>query len=66
VKKPWIEIGGCGMVDPTVFEAVGYDPEVWSGYAFGMGLERLAMLLYGIDDIRYFYQNDLRFLKQFA
>ena len=43
-----------------------YDPDVWSGYAFGMGLERLAMLLYGIDDIRYFYQNDLRFLKQFA
>ena len=66
VKKPWIEIGGCGMVDPTVFEAVGYDPEVWSGYAFGMGLERLAMLMYGIDDIRYFYQNDLRFLRQFA
>ena len=55
-----------GMVDPSVFTAVGYDPEVWSGYAFGMGLERLAMLLYGIDDIRYFYQNDLRFLKQFA
>jgi phenylalanyl-tRNA synthetase alpha chain len=66
VNKPWIEIGGCGLVDPTVFSAVGYDPEVWSGYAFGMGLERLAMLLYGIDDIRYFYQNDLRFLKQFA
>ena len=66
VNKEWIEIGGCGMVDPTVFEAVGYDPEIWSGYAFGMGLERLAMLLYGIDDIRYFYQNDLRFLKQFA
>ena len=66
VKKEWIEIGGCGMVDPSVFAGVGYDPEVWSGYAFGMGLERLAMLLYGIDDIRYFYQNDLRFLKQFA
>ena len=66
VKKPWIEIGGCGMVDPTVFADVGYDPEIWSGYAFGMGLERLAMLLYGIDDIRYFYQNDVRFLKQFA
>lgn len=66
VKKDWIEIGGCGMVDPTVFASVGYDPEVWTGYAFGMGLERLAMLLYGIDDIRYFYQNDLRFLKQFA
>ena len=66
VNKEWIEIGGCGMVDPTVFSAVGYDPEVWTGYAFGMGLERLAMLLYGIDDIRYFYQNDLRFLQQFA
>lgn len=66
VNKEWIEIGGCGMVDPTVFADVGYDPEVWSGYAFGMGIERLAMLLYGIDDIRYFYQNDLRFLKQFA
>ena len=66
VKKEWIEIGGCGMVDPAVFAGVGYDPEVWTGYAFGMGLERLAMLLYGIDDIRYFYQNDLRFLKQFA
>jgi phenylalanyl-tRNA synthetase alpha chain len=66
VRKEWIEIGGCGMVDPAVFSAVGYDPEVWTGYAFGMGLERLAMLLYGIDDIRYFYQNDLRFLKQFA
>ena len=66
VNKEWIEIGGCGMVGPTVFAAVGYDPEVWSGYAFGMGLERLAMNLYGIDDIRYFYQNDGRFLKQFA
>jgi len=66
VNKEWIEIGGCGMVDPTVFDAVGYDSKVWSGYAFGMGLERLAMLLYGIDDIRYFYQNDVRFLKQFA
>jgi phenylalanyl-tRNA synthetase alpha chain len=66
VNKEWIEIGGCGMVDPSVFEAVGYDPEVWAGYAFGMGLERLAMLVYGIDDIRYFYQNDVRFLKQFA
>jgi phenylalanyl-tRNA synthetase alpha chain len=66
VNKEWIEIGGCGLVDPSVFETVGYDPAVWSGYAFGMGLERLAMLLYGIDDIRYFYQNDLRFLKQFG
>ena len=66
VKKEWIEIGGCGMVDPSVFDAVGYDSTIWSGYAFGMGLERLAMLVYGIDDIRYFYQNDVRFLKQFA
>ena len=66
VNKEWIEIGGCGLVDPTVFTAVGYDPAVWTGFAFGMGLERLAMLVYGIDDIRYFYQNDVRFLKQFA
>jgi phenylalanyl-tRNA synthetase alpha chain len=66
VNKEWIEIGGCGMVDPEVFSAVGYDPAVWTGFAFGMGLERLAMTLYGIDDIRYFYQNDVRFLKQFA
>ncbi|HRE04050.1 MAG TPA: phenylalanine--tRNA ligase subunit alpha [Opitutaceae bacterium] len=66
VNKEWIEIGGCGMVDPVVFDGVGYDSKIWTGYAFGMGLERLAMLLYGIDDIRYFYQNDLRFLRQFA
>jgi phenylalanyl-tRNA synthetase alpha chain len=66
VRKEWIEIGGCGLVDASVFLTVGYDPEVWSGYAFGLGLERLAMLLYGIDDIRYFYQNDARFLRQFA
>jgi phenylalanyl-tRNA synthetase alpha chain len=66
VNKEWIEIGGCGIVDPEVFKAVGYDPEVWSGYAFGMGIERLAMTLYGIDDIRVFYQNDVRFLRQFA
>jgi phenylalanyl-tRNA synthetase alpha chain len=66
VNKEWIEIGGCGIVDPEVFTSVGYDPEVWTGYAFGMGLERLAMTLYGIDDIRVFYQNDLRLLRQFA
>jgi len=65
VNKEWIEIGGCGIVDPEVFKSVGYDPEVWTGYAFGMGIERLAMTLYGIDDIRVFYQNDLRFLRQF-
>ncbi|HEY1791750.1 MAG TPA: phenylalanine--tRNA ligase subunit alpha [Opitutaceae bacterium] len=66
VNKEWIEIGGCGIVDPEVFRAVGYDPEVWTGYAFGMGIERLAMTLYGIDDIRVFYQNDLRLLRQFT
>jgi phenylalanyl-tRNA synthetase alpha chain len=66
VNKEWIEIGGCGMVDPEVFRNVGYDPAVWSGYAFGMGIERLAMTLYGIDDIRVFYQNDLRLLRQFT
>ena len=66
VNKEWVEICGCGLVDPTVFDEVGYDSSQWSGYAFGMGLERLAMMMYGIDDIRYFYQNDLRFLRQFA
>jgi phenylalanyl-tRNA synthetase alpha chain len=66
VRKEWIEIGGCGIVDPEVFRSVGYDPEVWTGYAFGMGIERLAMTLYGIDDIRVFYQNDMRLLKQFS
>jgi len=66
VGKDWIEIMGCGIVDPAVFEAVGYDPEEWTGYAFGLGVERVAMLLYGVDDIRYFYQNDVRFLRQFA
>ena len=66
VNKEWVEIMGCGMVDPAVFDDVGYDSSVWSGYAFGMGIERIAMMMYGIDDIRYFYQNDLRFLRQFA
>lgn len=66
VGSEWMEIMGCGMVDPAVFAEVGYDPEVWSGYAFGLGIERIAMTLYGIDDIRYLYQNDLRLLKQFA
>lgn len=63
--KEWLEIAGCGMVDPNVFKAVGYDPEKYTGFAFGMGLERIAMILHGIDDIRLFYQNDLRFLHQF-
>ncbi len=66
VGSKWIEIAGCGMVHPSVFESVGYDPETYSGYAFGMGIERIAMILHGVDDIRYFYQNDHRFLKQFA
>jgi len=66
IGKEWVEIMGCGMVDPTVFESVGYDPKEWTGYAFGMGIERIAMMLYGVDDIRYFYQNDARFLRQFA
>jgi len=61
----WIEILGCGMVDPAVFEAVGYDPERYTGWAFGMGVERIAMLRHGIDDIRLFCDNDLRFLEQF-
>jgi phenylalanyl-tRNA synthetase alpha chain len=56
---------GCGMVHPNVFKAVNYDAEKYTGFAFGMGVERLAMLKYGIDDIRLFYENDLRFLKQF-
>jgi phenylalanyl-tRNA synthetase alpha chain len=61
----WLEILGAGMIDPAVFKFVGYDPEKVSGFAFGMGVERIAMLKYGIDDIRLFFQNDLRFLKQF-
>jgi len=61
----WIEILGSGMVHPAVFEAVGYDPDKVTGFAFGVGMERLAMLKYGVDDIRLFYENDLRFLEQF-
>jgi phenylalanyl-tRNA synthetase alpha chain len=61
----WLEILGCGMVDPNVFKMVGYDPEKYTGYAFGMGIERTAMLKYGINDIRIFFDNDFRFLKQF-
>ena len=63
--RGWLEILGAGMIDPEVFKNVGYDPEVYTGYAFGMGVERIAMLKYGIDDIRLFYENDLRFLRQF-
>jgi phenylalanyl-tRNA synthetase alpha chain len=61
----WLEILGSGMVHPAVFEAVGYDPEQVTGFAFGLGMERVAMLKYGVDDIRLFYENDLRFLEQF-
>ncbi len=61
----WIEISGAGMVNPKVFDIVGYDPEEFTGYAFGMGVERIAMILYGIPDIRMLYENDVRFLEQF-
>jgi phenylalanyl-tRNA synthetase alpha chain len=61
----WLEILGSGLIHPAVFRSVGYDPEVVSGFAFGMGVERMAMLKYGITDIRLFYQNDMRFLRQF-
>jgi len=61
----WMEVGGCGMVDPAVFQAVGYDPEQWTGFAFGLGIERLAMRKHHIQDIRWLFENDLRFLKQF-
>ena len=60
----WLEILGSGMIHPALLERVGYDPERWSGFAFGMGVERIAMLKYGIDDIRLFFENDLRFLQQ--
>jgi phenylalanyl-tRNA synthetase alpha chain len=65
-SKKWIELGGCGMVDPNVLKAVNIDPEVYSGFAFGFGVERIAMRKYGIYDIRLLYENDLRFLRQFA
>ncbi|MDO9532411.1 MAG: phenylalanine--tRNA ligase subunit alpha [Deltaproteobacteria bacterium] len=61
----WLEVLGSGMVHPAVFEAVGYDPETYTGFAFGLGIERIAMLKYGVDDIRLFFDNDLRFLRQF-
>ena len=63
--KEWLELAGCGMVHPQVFENVGYDPEIWTGWAFGFGIERIAMLRYEINDIRLFYENDVRFLRQF-
>jgi len=64
-KESWVEMGGCGMVDPNVFDAVGIDSEKYTGWAFGFGIERLAMRKYGIPDIRLFFENDLRFLNQF-
>ncbi len=63
--KEWLEIAGCGMVHPQVLENVGWDSEVWNGWAFGFGIERVAMIRYGINDIRLFYENDVRFLRQF-
>lgn len=65
-KTGWIELGGCGMVHPAVFEAVGYDAERYTGFAWGIGIERIAILKYQVEDIRLFYENDLRFLEQFA
>lgn len=64
-KQDWMEVAGCGMVDPNVFDAVGIDKEKYTGWAFGFGIERLAMIKNGITDIRLFFENDLRFLKQF-
>ena len=64
-KEEWLELGGCGMVHPNVFRAVGYDPNTVTGFAFGFGIERLAMVSYGVPDVRYFYQSDLRVLEQF-
>jgi phenylalanyl-tRNA synthetase alpha chain len=65
-QSGWVEIGGCGMVDPEVFRSVGIDPEEFRGFAFGMGLERMAMLRFGISDLRAFFESDLRFVGQFA
>jgi len=62
----WLEILGCGMIDPAVFTAVSYDPEVYTGFAFGLGVERVAMLKYGIGDLRMFFENDIRFVSQFG
>jgi len=61
----WLEVRGCGMVHPNVFKSAGVDTERYTGFAFGMGVERLAMLRYGVNDLRLFFENDLRFLRQF-
>jgi phenylalanyl-tRNA synthetase alpha chain len=65
-RNRWLELGGAGMVDPNVLKAVGYDPEIYTGFAFGLGIERFCMTRYGVTDIRHFYESDVRFLKQFA
>ncbi|MGE8564733.1 MAG: phenylalanine--tRNA ligase subunit alpha, partial [Acinetobacter bohemicus] len=62
----WLEVLGCGMVHPNVLQAAGIDPEKYKGFAFGLGVERFAMLRYGVNDLRMFFQNDVRFLRQFA
>ncbi|MFP5318903.1 MAG: phenylalanine--tRNA ligase subunit alpha [Acidimicrobiia bacterium] len=64
-QSGWIELGGCGMVDPNVFAAVGVDPEEWQGFAFGFGIDRCAMMRHNVDDLRHFITNDIRFLRQF-
>jgi len=64
-KGKWLEVLGCGMVDPSVLQSVGYDPEIYTGFAAGFGVERFAMVLHQIDDIRRLYNSDLRFLSQF-
>ena len=64
-KGRWLEVMGCGMVDPNVFKSVGYDSEIYTGFAAGLGVERFAMVLHQMDDIRRLYSSDLRFLRQF-
>ena len=64
-QSGWLEISGAGMVNPAVLKNVGYDPEEWNGFAFGMGIERIAMIRYRISDIRLLYENEMRFLQQF-
>lgn len=62
----WVELGGAGLIHPNILENYGFDPKIWSGFAFGLGVERIPMMAYGIDDLRHFLENDLRFLHQFA
>ena len=65
LKGRWLEIAGCGMVHPNVLKIAGIDPEKYSGFAFGMGVERIAMLKFGVKDLRLYFENDVRFLRQF-